>query len=221
MAVMRTTARPTEPEPSSAPPAPRRRAIFLDKDGTIIENVPYNVDPALLKLTPSAIEGLRLLQARGFLLVIVTNQSGLARRLFDRLQLNQALAALRAMLAAGEVNILDVFVCPHAPAASALAPGCLCRKPAPGLLLQAAAVHQIDLRRSWMVGDILNDVEAGRRAGCRTVLMDVGNETEWRLTPIRTPDVRAPDLLEAARAILTHEEALEGSTVPSPQTEKP
>ncbi len=221
MAVMRTPARPVEPEPPTAQPAPRQRAIFLDKDGTIIENVPYNVDPALLKLTPSAIEGLRLLQARGFLLVIVTNQSGLARRLFDRLQLNQALAALRAMLADGGVHIQDVFVCPHAPAPSPLAPGCLCRKPAPGLLLQAAAVHQIDLRRSWMIGDILNDVEAGRRAGCRTVLMDVGNETEWRLTPIRRPDIQAPDLLEAARAILAHEDAPQDAAVSSPQTEKP
>ncbi|WP_366517572.1 HAD family hydrolase [uncultured Aquabacterium sp.] len=210
MALMRTTARPSEPEPAPARPAPRKRAVFLDKDGTLIEDVPYNVDPALLKLTPSAIEGLRLLQARGFVLVIVTNQSGLARRLFDRLQLNQALAALRGMLSAAGVHILDVFVCPHAPAA-ALAPGCLCRKPSPGLLLQAAAVHQIDLRRSWMVGDILNDVEAGHRAGCRSVLMDVGNETEWRVTPIRRPDLRAPNLFEAAQAIL----ALDTEPAPS------
>jgi hypothetical protein len=79
---------------------------------------------------------------------------------------------------------------------------CLCRKPAPGLLRQAARVHAIDLANSWMIGDILDDVEAGRRAGCRSVLLDVGNETEWQLSPLRTPHVRAANLLEAARAIV-------------------
>jgi hypothetical protein len=81
-------------------------------------------------------------------------------------------------------------------------PGCLCRKPAPGLLRQAARAHRIDLQRSWMIGDILDDIEAGRRAGCRPVLLDVGSETVWRMSPLRTPHHRAPNLLEAARAII-------------------
>ncbi|MFT3859541.1 MAG: HAD family hydrolase [Aquabacterium sp.] len=186
-------------------PKPLRRAAFLDKDGTLVENVPYNVDPAKLRLTPFAIEGLRLLQDEGFRLIVVTNQSGLARRYFDRAALNRAHAALSAMLLAQGIVIDDYFVCPHAPAATRLEPGCLCRKPAPGLLRQAALVHQIDLTRSWMVGDILNDVEAGHRAGCRSVLMDVGNETEWRLSPIRLPDLRVRNLLEAAQGILASE----------------
>ena len=75
---------------------------------------------------------------------------------------------------------------------------CDCRKPAPGLILQAAAEHDIDLERSWLIGDILNDVEAGRRAGCRTILIDNGNETEWQLSPQRLPHHVAADLLEAA-----------------------
>ena len=184
---------------------PQHRAVFLDKDGTLVENVPYNVDIAKLKLTPHAAEGLRLLQDQGFRFIVVTNQSGLARRMFDRGALNRAHTALTAMLLNEGIRIDDYFVCPHAPAATRLEPGCLCRKPAPGLLRQAALAYNIDLQRSWMVGDILNDVEAGHRAGCRSVLMDVGNETEWRLSPIRMPDLRVANLLEAAQGILACE----------------
>ena len=206
MAVMTLQDGPHAGSTKEAPRKPLRRAAFLDKDGTLVENVPYNVDPAKLKLTPHAVEGLGLLQDKGFRLIVVTNQSGLARRYFDRAALNRVHAALSAMLLAEGIHIDDYFVCPHAPAATKMEPGCLCRKPAPGLLRQAALVHHIDLPRSWMVGDILNDVEAGHRAGCRSVLMDVGNETEWRLSPIRMPDLRVPDLLEAARGILSFEE---------------
>ena len=78
---------------------------------------------------------------------------------------------------------------------------CDCRKPQPGLLHEAAAEHGIDLAGSWMVGDILNDVEAGNRAGCHTVLIDNGNETEWLLTPARMPDLVAADLYSAAQQI--------------------
>jgi histidinol phosphatase-like enzyme len=81
-------------------------------------------------------------------------------------------------------------------------PACACRKPAPGLLRQAAAEHGIDLAQSWMVGDILDDIEAGRRAGCRTVLLDVGNETVWHRTPLREPHHLCADLLAAAQTIV-------------------
>lgn len=182
--------------------APWRRAVFLDKDGTLVENVPYNVDPAKLRLTPQAIDGLKLLLDHGYLLFIITNQSGLARGLFTRADFAHLQAALTGMLLAQGVPIQDVYVCPHAPSASKLGVGCLCRKPAPGMLHQAASAHRIDLSRSWMVGDILDDVEAGRRAGCRSVLIDVGNETEWRMSPLREPQVRARTLLEAAQAIV-------------------
>jgi histidinol phosphatase-like enzyme len=84
---------------------------------------------------------------------------------------------------------------------------CHCRKPMPGMLLQAARDHGIDLRSSWMVGDILHDVEAGNRAGCRTVLIDNGNETEWRLGPRRIPTRMAPDLYAAAMLIASHGDA--------------
>jgi histidinol-phosphate phosphatase family protein len=188
------------------PPPPARRAagaraIFLDKDGTLVEDVPYNVDPARLRFTPGALEALRLWRDAGFQLVVVTNQSGLGRGLFGRAELEALQRALAGRLAEAGIPLAGFHACPHAPAV-APARGCACRKPAPGLLLAAARAHGIDLARSWMVGDILNDVEAGHLAGCRSVLLDVGNETEWRAGPLREPDLRCPDLLAAARATL-------------------
>jgi histidinol-phosphate phosphatase family protein len=178
-----------------------RPAVFIDKDGTLVENVPYNVDPALLRFTPHALGALRTLERAGYALVVVSNQPGLALGRFTRAQFVALQQALVAKLRdEGGVELTALHVCPHAP------PGaggwtCLCRKPAPGLLYQAARRHGLDLARSWMIGDILDDIEAGRRAGTRTVLLDVGNETEWRMTPLRTPHYRCRDLGEAAAFI--------------------
>jgi D-glycero-D-manno-heptose 1,7-bisphosphate phosphatase len=182
--------------------AERPRAVFIDKDGTLVVDVPYNVDPARLQFTPHALQGLQDLQRAGYALVVVTNQPGLAAGRYSRAEFARLQRALEERLRReGGIELAGFYTCPHAPAPSpALA--CLCRKPAPGMLRQAALAHGFDLRRSWMVGDILDDIEAGHRAGCRTVLMDVGNETVWRRSPLREPDHRAPDLREAARVIL-------------------
>ncbi|MCU0950591.1 MAG: HAD family hydrolase [Burkholderiaceae bacterium] len=182
-------------------------AVFLDKDGTLVENVPFNVDPAQLRFTPHAIEGLKLLAAFDYRLVIVTNQPGIALGRFDQRALRGLEEALRARLAAEGIVLDGFYACPHAPVSELRDPAfaCPCRKPAPGLLLAAAQSHGIDLARSWMVGDILDDVEAGRRAGCRTLLMDVGNETEWRYAPQRVPHGRVADLFDAARRIVAHD----------------
>ena len=185
--------------PARTPAA--RPAVFIDKDGTLIVDVPYNVDAALLRFTPHALEGLQLLDRAGYALVVVTNQPGIAAGRFTRAEFARLQHALvtRVWQEAG-VELAGFYTCPHAPAAPATA--CLCRKPAPGMLRQAALAHGFDLGRSWMIGDILDDVEAGRRAGCRSVLLDVGNETEWRRSPLREPQHRAADLLEAARHIV-------------------
>lgn len=187
-----------------------KRAVFLDKDGTLIDDVPYNVDPALLKLAQGAGPALRLMQQMGYRLIVVSNQSGVARGLFDEAALPPLFSALGDMLAREGVTLDGCYWCPHHPqgAAAGYAIECGCRKPLPGMLRQAAHEHGIDLARSWMVGDILNDVEAGRRAGCRTVLIDNGNETEWLRSPLRTPDIAAPDLLAAARAMRQHDTAM-------------
>jgi histidinol-phosphate phosphatase family protein len=180
-----------------------RPAVFIDKDGTLVENVPGNVDPARLRFLPGALAALAELAAAGHALLVVTNQSGLALSRFTRAQFGLLQAALRRRLQheAG-VTLLDVVVCPHAPGADG-APACLCRKPAPGMLLRAAREHAIDLNASWMVGDILDDVEAGRRAGCRTVLLDTGGETLWRSSPLRQPHLRCLSWDEVAAGILS------------------
>ena len=185
-----------------------QRAAFIDKDGTLIVDVPYNVDPAQLRFTPNALEGLQYLHQAGFALVLVTNQPGLASGRFSRAEfaLLQRTLIERVQREAG-VELTGFYTCPHAPTQEA-ANACLCRKPAPGLLRQAARSHHLDLPHSWMVGDILDDIEAGRRAGCRSVLLDVGNETLWRRSPLREPEYRAFDLLDAARYIVAHDAGL-------------
>ena len=178
------------------------RAVFVDKDGTLLENLPHNVDPARMRFTPNAMQGLRLLVERGYRLIVVTNQPGLAYGMFTRAELTRLQHALADAMQREGVPLTDFYACPHAPGPAGPVPGCLCRKPAPGLLRQAARGHGLDLTRSWMIGDILDDIEAGRRAGCRTCLVDNGNETEWDLNDARRPDLIAADLGEAAALIL-------------------
>lgn len=182
-----------------------RRAVFLDKDGTLIEDVPFNVDPAQVRLTEGAGSALAGLQAAGFLLVVVSNQSGVARGYFPESALIAVEHRLRRLLLPAGVALDGFYYCPHLPDGriTRYRKACWCRKPAPGLLLQAADDLGIDLWQSWMVGDILDDIEAGRRAGCRTVLIDQGHETEWRQAPEWSPDLVAGDLGEAGRLILT------------------
>jgi histidinol-phosphate phosphatase family protein len=180
-----------------------RRAVFLDKDGTLIEDVPYNVDPDRIRLMPRAAEGLRALHAAGYRLIVVSNQSGVARGYFAEGALAEVERRLRELLADAGVPLAGFYYCPHHPQGkvAAYAVACACRKPATGMLLRAAVEHGLDLGRSWLVGDILDDVEAGRAAGCTTVLLDTGHETEWLLTPARQPHHRVADLAEAATVI--------------------
>lgn len=178
--------------------------MFVDKDGTLIHDVAFNTEPARVSFTPHALEALRRLSVEGFALFVATNQSGLAtgRIRADRFDALRAHIEQRLYDEAG-ITLHGWYTCPHA-----AADRCGCRKPAPGLLQRAADEHGIDLARSWMVGDILDDIEAGRRAGCRTVLLDVGNETLWHVTPQREPHCRCPHLLAAAEAIVARQRAL-------------
>ena len=175
----------------SAPVA--MKGVFIDKDGTLVENVPYNVDPARIVLKPEVPGAIREIASSGYRVIVVSNQPGAALGYFSERELKSVEDYLRGVLPA-----LDGFYyCPHAPQA-----GCDCRKPAPGMLERAAREQGLELQASWMVGDILDDVEAGRRAGCRTVLVDNGNETEWRKAALRAPDHVVSNLLEAAHVIV-------------------
>lgn len=176
------------------------RAVFVDKDGTLVPNVPNNVDPTRITLSPGAGPALAKLRAIGYAIVLASNQGGIAHGLFHESDLDRVWWHLRTLLASYGVPLDGIYYCPHAPEDL-----CRCRKPQPGLLLKAAAEHGYDLARSWMIGDILDDVEAGNRAGCRTILLNAGNETEWRRGPRRQPTYVARDLREASRFIVRGE----------------
>lgn len=181
-----------------------KAAVFIDKDGTLIHDVPFNVDVSKIRLRLDAGPALLRLQRQGYVLVLVSNQPGIARELFDEADLEPVWDEIRQRLAGDGVDLEAIYYCPHHPEGSHPRYGlpCHCRKPRPGLLLRAAAERGIDLSRSWFIGDILDDVEAGRRAGCRTVLLDAGSETEWRRGPWRQPHFVASGLVQAANLIL-------------------
>lgn len=181
-----------------------RPAIFLDKDGTLLEDVPYNVDPKQMRFSRGAAEALTRLAALDVPLFVISNQPGVARGRFESSRLDAVCKQLAAMFASRGATLTAAYFCPHDPRGSvaAFAFDCACRKPRPGLLQRAASEHGIDLQGSWMIGDILDDVEAGKRAGCRAVLVCNGNETEWRGGVYRQPDHLVRDLAEAAQLIV-------------------
>lgn len=148
--------------------------------------------------------GMQLLHVAGYKLFIITNQSGVARGYFSESAIALVECHLREVLRTANVPISGFYYCPHHPQGEIAdyAIDCDCRKPQPGLLKRAATEHAIDLSQSWFIGDILHDVEAGRLANCRTILIDNGNETEWQLSPQRLPHHVVTDLQEAARVIL-------------------
>jgi len=137
-------------------------AVFLDRDGTLIEDVGYPSDPDRVRPIAGAIEGLLRLGGAGLLLVVVSNQSGIGRGLVSA----GAAAAVEERFVS-EFGFSGVYVCPHRPDE-----GCRCRKPMPGMLLDAARDIGIALGNSFVIGDKPSDVEAGKRAGCGSILLN-------------------------------------------------
>lgn len=184
-----------------------RPAVFLDRDGTLITELDYLADPDALELVPGAGEALALLGRAGFARVVVTNQSGIARGLFDHATLERVHARLRAALARDGGELELVRVCPHHPELGAppWRRVCACRKPEPGLILEAARELELDLARSWVVGDAWRDLEAGRRAGVSgrvLVLTGKGRATRAELSAEELDGVLvASDVGAAARLI--------------------
>jgi D-glycero-D-manno-heptose 1,7-bisphosphate phosphatase len=186
----------------------RRGAIFLDKDGTLIEDLPYNVDPRRIRLAPGARDAIRLLAAAGHRFVIASNQSGVARGYFTEAELDEVRAHLEWVVEDLGGQLVGFYACPHLPEGiNEFAIECDCRKPAPGLILRAAEELDIDLDASWFVGDTWMDAVAGRAAGCRTIMVGPDVATVDSLPPDRRPDATARDLLGAARIILQADEA--------------
>ena len=180
-----------------------QKAVFLDKDGTLIKDVPYNVDITKVEMSFYAFEALKLFQLHGYKLIIVSNQSGIALSIFDIAAFKKLQQYIVDIFLDNQIVLDGFYYCPHDINGSLqeYSVACDCRKPLPGMLLQAAKDMDIDLSNSWMIGDILNDVEAGARAGCKTILINNGNETEWMNGTYRTPSFLVKDLKEAAQII--------------------
>jgi len=181
-----------------------RRAVFLDKDGALIEGADGEARRGRIRLRPGAVDALLLLVGLGYAPIVVSNQPGVALGHFPHGALAAVGEHLDDLFLTHGLKLADCYWCPHHPDGTVAdyALACACRKPMPGLLHAAAAEHALDLEGSWMIGGALDDVEAGRRAGCRTVLL---GSPEVDPSPLRRPHVVASDLLDAAEAILRAE----------------
>lgn len=174
----------------------KRPAVFLDRDGTINYDPGYLDSPDKLVVLPPARRGLKLLSELGYPLFIVTNQSGIGRGFLSVETLQAIHRRLEDELAPAGIGFEEIAFCPHRPEE-----GCSCRKPSPKMVLDLAAAHDIDLAASYLIGDSPSDIETGRRAGCRTVLLSGPAGREGGAGGPVEPDYSAADLWEAARLI--------------------
>lgn len=183
-----------------------KRAVFLDRDGTINVEVQYLSRVEDFQFIPGVPFALKRLKEAGFLLVVVTNQSGIGRGYYDEAALDAIHEHMHADLASFGISIDACYFCPHHPehATGDYRRECACRKPFPGMLVQAAQDLDIDLSRSYMIGDKLADVEAGINAGCTSIMVLTGY---GGADSARLPEgVKAyVDLLSAVEAILLEE----------------
>jgi D-glycero-D-manno-heptose 1,7-bisphosphate phosphatase len=176
--------------------------VFLDRDGVInVERGDYTTTVDQWEWAPGAFEGLRLFRGKGFGVIVITNQACIAKGI----QTEDGLASLhdfmtRRVRAEGG-DILGVYHCPHQ-----TSDGCMCRKPLPGMFFQAAEDFGIDLAHTFMIGDSLRDMEAGRRAGTRTILIDSGPGSDSSRTQFAPGEFRANDLIDAARIVIRETE---------------
>jgi len=194
-----------------------RRAVFLDRDGVIIEDIHLLTSPSQVRILDGVPEALSALAGAGFALIAVTNQTVVARGLATEDEVRRVHDEIdRRLHTAGGQPVDAYYVCPHHPAATRpeYRLDCECRKPRPGLLLRAARERGIDLAASYMIGDRVTDVIAGIRAGCTTILLETGAhaappiETSDPIDPGTRPDLVFRDLASAARAITAKDSAL-------------
>ena len=187
-----------------------RRAVFLDRDGTINEEVNYLHRAEDFAFIPGVPEAIRRLREAGFLVIVATNQSGVARGYFSLEAVEELHRHIQAQLAAAGTTVDGFYICPHHPTSGvgAYRIDCDCRKGNPGMLLQAARDYHLDLGASYMVGDKAADMEAGRRAGCRSLLVMTGYGAQESTSPGAADVPHCRDLPEAAELILKIEAGL-------------
>lgn len=174
----------------------RRRYVLLDRDGTLIESHEYLDDPGKVRLLPRVVEGLRQLRRQGLGLVIVTNQSAIARGLLELERLEEIHGRLAELLAEEDLFLDGIYFCPHHPD-----DGCTCRKPATGLVERAARDLDFSPVEGFVIGDNVCDVEMGRALGATTLLVTSGYGRQVIERNLAVPDLIVADLLEGARAI--------------------
>lgn len=178
-----------------------KKAAFVDRDGTLNVNIDYLSDPAGYQLYPGVAEGLRLLREGGFLIIVVTNQSGIGRGIFDAKALDRIHDKMRSDLAAEGAGIDALYFCPHRPEDN-----CSCRKPNTALFEKAIREHGIDPTKSFVIGDMKLDVEAGRKIGARTALVPEPRNRDRTLKDVEgwgfRPDFVGRDFFSAALWIL-------------------
>jgi D-glycero-D-manno-heptose 1,7-bisphosphate phosphatase len=179
------------------------KAVFLDRDGTVVVEKGYLTVPEAVELYPGVPEAVAALREAGWKIVVVSNQGAVAKGLITEEELAGINERMLMMLGAEGAQVDGVYCCPHHPEGevAAYAVECDCRKPKPGLLEQAARDHGLDLSQCVIVGDTPRDLQAGRAVGTRTVLVLTGHGAETSLVPHGADHVAA-DLLSAARWIL-------------------
>jgi D-glycero-D-manno-heptose 1,7-bisphosphate phosphatase len=186
----------------------KRRAVFIDRDGTISEEVGYVNHPTRYRVFPYSATAVKLLNDAGWLAVLVTNQAGVARGYFAEEMIGTVHTVLARELERGGARLDAVYYCPHHPSVGEppYRLDCDCRKPKPGLIRRAADELDIDLGGSWMVGDRYSDTELARNAGVRAAFVLSGyGRGEWehqRAAWRHEPDLVAEDLLEAVQKIV-------------------
>jgi D-glycero-D-manno-heptose 1,7-bisphosphate phosphatase len=190
----------------------KRRAVFMDRDGTISEEVGYVNHPSRYRVFPYSAEAVRLLNEAGWLAILVTNQAGVARGYFTEDLIGEVHRRLEEELGRDGARLDAVYYCAHHPTVGEVPYrfDCDCRKPKPGLIRRAAAEFEIDLERSWMIGDRYSDIELARKAGTRAAFVLSGyGRGEWeyqRAAWKHDPDLVAENLLEAVNKIVLRTE---------------
>ena len=180
------------------------RAVFLDRDGTIIEDVSYLDGCSKIKFLPRVSEAIKLLNENGFRVIVTTNQSGVARGYFTEETLREINRYIEESLAKQGALIDKTYYCPHhiEGIIEEYRKECHCRKPSPGMIEKAMREFGIDSKSSFVIGDKISDIEAGRRAGCKTILL-IGEDPVSNENGIaRIPDHVAPDLCEAVKWLM-------------------
>jgi D-glycero-D-manno-heptose 1,7-bisphosphate phosphatase len=186
----------------------KRRAVFMDRDGTISEEIGYVNHPSRYRVFPYAAEAVRLLNEAGWLAVLVTNQAGVARGYFTEDLIGEVHNVLRQELEQGRARLDAIYYCAHHPNVGEppYRFDCDCRKPKPGLIQRATADYDLDLAQCWMIGDRYSDIELARNAGVRSAFVLSGyGRGEWeyqRANWKHQPAIVAENLLEAVKKIV-------------------